>query len=528
MGLVANRDKWGTPEIVGQQIQADPAYRAVIREYLERRAKAPLKPDAQLRLAEWCEQSGLKAQAVTHYNNVLQLDPTREAAWRHLGYKRQGNRWVKPEATAAQKAELERQKRADKQWRPKLERLRDDLENKDASRRAKAAESVADLTDPRAVPMVWAVLGRGSERSQRAALQIFGQIDSPIASGALAALAVFCPLADARGRATETLASRDPREVVGTLIGLIRQPLKYQVLPVGGPGSTGVLYVEGERFNVRRIYESLAIDRSMIATRLFDPSVEFDFWRLQSIAMAYADPYVPRAGATGDGRAVPGDPEDALVIPGNQGRPAMNAGVDLATYLADLTEANATSPGDGPRADRIRLIGRVNQAVQQTLAMDVQAIETVNSQINQINNRVLPVLKRVTGQDLGRCPISGRAGGPTSSATRFRRPGRSPTRRSPRSSALRITSPASRRPASGLAPWFPRSKARGQSSRSRSANGCSRRIPPPAGSPSSRWSPCTAASLRRRSGSTSTARRSWRPEYIASGRPARVGPWHAN
>ena len=31
-------------------------------------------------------------------------------------------------------------------------------------------------------------------------------------------------------------------------------PLKYEVKPVGGPGSPGVLFVEGEQFNVARFY----------------------------------------------------------------------------------------------------------------------------------------------------------------------------------------------------------------------------------------------------------------------------------
>jgi HEAT repeats len=109
------------------------------------------------------------------------------------------------------------------------------------------------VTDLRAVPMIWALFGRGSERLQIAAVQMLGQIDGPSASIALAALAVFNTSAQVRQRATETLARRDPRDVVGRLIGLIRKPFKYQVRPSNGPGSTGVLFVEGERFNVQRI-----------------------------------------------------------------------------------------------------------------------------------------------------------------------------------------------------------------------------------------------------------------------------------
>jgi len=255
MGLVAYQGKWGRPDVVGEKVQNDPARQAVIRDYLERRAQAAHKPDAQLKLASWCEQNGLKEQALAHYSETIQLDPSRESAWRHLGYKKQGSRWVKPEEAAIEKAEAEHQKHADKQWKPRLQRLRDSLESKDASRRAKAQHELAEVTDPRAVPMIWAVFVSHNEQSQLAAIQMLGQIDSPEATSALAVLAVFNTRPNVRGRAASTLARRDPRDYVGRLIGLIRKPFKYQVRPVNGPGSTGELFVEGERFNVRRLYE---------------------------------------------------------------------------------------------------------------------------------------------------------------------------------------------------------------------------------------------------------------------------------
>ena len=38
MGLVAYRGKWDRPEVIGQQIQNDPAHQALVKEYLDRRA----------------------------------------------------------------------------------------------------------------------------------------------------------------------------------------------------------------------------------------------------------------------------------------------------------------------------------------------------------------------------------------------------------------------------------------------------------------------------------------------------------
>ena len=57
-------------------MQNDPERQAVINEYLDRRVKTASKADAQLRLAAWCDQNGLKDQAVADYNEVIRLDPS--------------------------------------------------------------------------------------------------------------------------------------------------------------------------------------------------------------------------------------------------------------------------------------------------------------------------------------------------------------------------------------------------------------------------------------------------------------------
>src|SRR5262249_51214595 len=50
------------------------------------------------------------------------------------------------------------------------------------------------------------------------------------------------------------LRGRPVGDYLEVLVGLMIDPLKYQTKPVGGPGSTGVLFVEGQQFNVARFY----------------------------------------------------------------------------------------------------------------------------------------------------------------------------------------------------------------------------------------------------------------------------------
>jgi hypothetical protein len=412
MGLVAYRDQWGSPAEVGQQIQTDPAYRDLIHEYLERRVQAALKPDAQARLAAWCEEKGLKEQAIAHYTEVLRLDPSHAVARRHLGYQKQGNRWIKPAEEAAQRLESEQQKRADKVWRPKLERLRAGLESKSDARRAKAERTLSEITDPRAVPMIWAVFIRGSQRAQLAAVQVLGQIDGPAASNALAALAIFNPSAEVRRRAIETLVHRDPRDVIGRLIALVRKPFKYEVRRPGGPGMLGELFVEGQQFDVRRLYVDPPFDTGAMRPRIFAPSVPFDPYSALNLTLAMAAAgrmaMTPLPGPSPEAtqaavRAMATQPQNAPAILKNMAGSAHGT-ANPTTNTLNYNLATAAALRDLQNAAIYQAIAQTSANLRQRLDLDIQMVESTNDQITQVNAGVLPVLKLISGQDLGADP----------------------------------------------------------------------------------------------------------------------------
>ena len=260
LGLVAYQGKWERPEQVSREVLNDPERKARIQEYLERRAKAADRAEDQWKLALWCEQNDLKQQATAHLFRVLQLDPSREAAWRHLGYKRIGGHWDKPERVAAAKAEADQQHKSDKHWRPLLEKWREALASRDRSRREQAEKSLTEVTDPRAVPMIWVVVvnSAAGAQHQNVAVRLLGQIDSPGSSRALALLALLSRSAEVRRNATQILRQRDPRDFAPVLIALFRDPIKFEVRPVNGPGSPGQLLVKQKDVNVKRLYSPLS------------------------------------------------------------------------------------------------------------------------------------------------------------------------------------------------------------------------------------------------------------------------------
>ncbi len=86
------------------------------------------------------------------------------------------------------------------------------------------------------------------------AIDILGHIDGERPSRALAGLAILGKTDVIRRAATETLARRNHMDILMNWIGLLHDPIKYEVKQVAGPGTPGTILVEGEEFNVRRFY----------------------------------------------------------------------------------------------------------------------------------------------------------------------------------------------------------------------------------------------------------------------------------
>jgi hypothetical protein len=384
LGLVAYRGKWQRPDDVGNKIRSDEAMAATLAEYNGRRASMKNTAESHWKMAVWCEENGLKPEALAHLTAVVRHDPSRDAAWKRLGYKKDNNRWVTDAQLSSEKAEREAQKRANKHWQPILTKLRDRLG--DPKKQDGAEKTLADLNDPRAVPAVWDVFATGNEARQIVAVQLLGQIDAGGASRALAFLSVSSESAEVRRRATETLRQRDPREFVGMLVGLVRDPIKYQVKPVNGPGSAGALFVEGKKFNVQRNYVVPPINPLSIPRRLFDSSIPFDPYSSQNVTLAMAgmmtgvrDPALQGTSGSCPPRRLAAGAPQSLFLSAEE----MAAQRDIAIAQALVQAQRATN------------------IAQQQMVNDVAAIEATNAVIRQTNDRALPVLNDVTGQDLG-------------------------------------------------------------------------------------------------------------------------------
>lgn len=355
MGLVPYQGQWQSPETVSARIRDDAKTAALLAEYNGLRAKARNTADSQWKLALWCEKQGLKPEASAHFTAVTRLDPSYEAAWKRLGYKRHNSRWMTDAEIAAEIAEVEAQRKADRNWRPKLVQWRTDLSS--PAKRDNAEQELARVTDPRAVRSVWAVFARGRSQSQRRAVQLLGQISSPPATRALATLALLSPDDEVRRQATESVLERDTRDAIDLLIGYLRDPIQFDVRPVGGPGSPGALFVQGQRFNTQFVY---------------------------------APPALPR---------IPLQPGDILQYDAS-GLPMIDRHNVTTTRTGNMTTTEDDEIGI-PVGRMVLETEMAAASAQRQLISDVASVQKANEEIASSNDRVASILQRATGQDLG-------------------------------------------------------------------------------------------------------------------------------
>ena len=380
-GLVARNGRWVRPDSVAKAVQDDPAAAALRAEYDAKRSKTAYTADSQWSLGLWADEHGLPDQARAHFTAVTRLDPSREVAWKRLGYKKHDGQWTTDAQLAANKAESDAQQAADKTWRPLLEKWKGMLTR--PSRQAEAQAALLGVTDPRAVPAIGTVFGDRTLANQLIRVQLLSQIEGAPASLGLAELAVQGQSTEVRRVALETLTLRDPRDFMGALVHLVRTPWKYEVRPVNGPGSTGELFMEGERYNVRRLYQPPPMSLFNTGQRIFDASVPFN-----------AGPIAPENLLAASIQS-----QASLNNVWNGRGPGVGGLSGLNAIILNYNVAAAQR--DFAIQQNLQGLQKDVQLAQFALESNIRDLEAVNTSIRALNDRVLPVLAKVTGQQLG-------------------------------------------------------------------------------------------------------------------------------
>jgi hypothetical protein len=363
---VRSADKQKTPSKVAAPLTQE----AAEAEYNALKEKTAMTAAAQWKLGLWCEEHGLKDIAYVHFGEVIRLDPRRDAAWRKLGFKKHGNHWM----TDAQIADDQEQKKADKFWGAQLKKIHKDIHGTSGVKKQEYAQAELDkISDPRACVSIYREFGGRGPSDQSILVDVLDRIEKPVSSKILALIAVYGKSADVRRRASLVLRSRPSEDFLDVLVALMIDPYKYEVRPVGGPGSPGVLFVEGEKFNVNRFYAPPAAPN---ITPQPGDIVTYD---------QYGNPIINRpVGEYTILGAKKGVPGSKTLVEQKE--------IDIFNYVQISPNQLAMEAQRGATA------------AKQQLEADVKLIKSINSDRRNFNDLVMKVARDTTGKDGGTSP----------------------------------------------------------------------------------------------------------------------------
>ena len=265
-GLVADRGRWRTVSELADAARSDEVLNAALAEYNARREAMPHPEtaDAHWALALWCEAKGLGPEAAAHFTAVTRLAPGRADAWEKLGRRKHGGRWMTEAQFQAEEAEHRARRDADQLWRARIRQWwRAYIVIKDPVARRESAAAFAPDLEPRAVPTIISLFGKGGGEEQLAESRLLERIDAPEASHELGRLAVVGRDNQVRDEAAGAVARRDHTEAVEWLIGSLHDPLRIDVQDE--PGAVGLLEVEDEASILRKTYHQRVIQSSRAA-----------------------------------------------------------------------------------------------------------------------------------------------------------------------------------------------------------------------------------------------------------------------
>ncbi|MEO1497491.1 MAG: HEAT repeat domain-containing protein [Planctomycetota bacterium] len=176
--------------------------------------------------ALWCRDNGLGDAMRRHLSRVLELDPNHEASRTLLGYQRVGDAWLNREERLAarglvrhegeyrtqQEIELlDRKSAVDarvREWKRRLEKLREQLGDPDREQSRAAAEVLLTLGDALAAEPLAEWLGEETDRRVRQLLiEATGALPGGATLGVLVGLALEDDDPEARALAIEQLAT---------------------------------------------------------------------------------------------------------------------------------------------------------------------------------------------------------------------------------------------------------------------------------------------------------------------------------
>ena len=214
------RTALGTITLAVDAVERIEAAPTPFREYDERLAQVADTADAQIALAEWCEQQGLSRERLIHLRRAMEIDPDDAKARGALGYVRVGEMWVNGRTAerrqtdaAAPDEQVEDPERLaaaiQGTWRRRIGAIRSSLLESSLQRQVEKGRSrILEIEDPLAIIPLVQVLGEGNVACREVLVDMLCRFPDDVATVNLAALALADPSEAIRRRAIGELVRR--------------------------------------------------------------------------------------------------------------------------------------------------------------------------------------------------------------------------------------------------------------------------------------------------------------------------------
>jgi hypothetical protein len=228
--------------------------------YALQRERAAHTVEGQLALADWCARIGLKDQERAHLTRVLHFDPDHAVARQRLGFRRVDETWLSADEISESRTRSQEALDNLAAWRPRLEQIRDGLSNTSVFKRNAAAERLAAISDPAAIPALELLLGTHTPDTARLVVDALAGMPGPQASLALSRQAVLSPWSDVRKKAAEQLKARPEDDFVPALLSVMHSPIQARAELFRGPGGRlmyrHAFYREGQEQRELAVFET--------------------------------------------------------------------------------------------------------------------------------------------------------------------------------------------------------------------------------------------------------------------------------
>jgi hypothetical protein len=224
LGEVRVGDRWLSIEAAAQEA----ARAGHVDKYRQLRARVRPSASDHLNLAHWCSQQKLPGQERLHLLFALQYAPKLHEAIEKLDLTRyHGELMPRSQAQAMDRRATE-SAAVVKTWKPRLVKMRRDIESNVTARQVAATRQLRSIDDPLLIPALEFLTTDSSAEIGEAVVASLSKMSDQAATDSLSRHAVFAEKETVRKAASEALHSRSIFSYVPTMIFALQTPTEVQ------------------------------------------------------------------------------------------------------------------------------------------------------------------------------------------------------------------------------------------------------------------------------------------------------------